>query len=145
MTLTASSGGLSRFTGWSGPCSAAPFSGTCTVSMDQARAVTATFVPLTTVLVRIENVDNQPFTGASFGNNVVQAPGQPQCQNAVPGPVQCSWTVVVGQELVMTAVPWPSLSRFGGWSGPCIPSGPTCRFTPTAGVVPTFTATFLDD
>lgn len=40
VTLDAAPGASSTFTGWSGACTGA---GTCTVTMDQARAVTATF------------------------------------------------------------------------------------------------------
>jgi hypothetical protein len=41
VTLSATAAGGSTFNGWSGPCSNA--SGDCTVTLDQARAVTATF------------------------------------------------------------------------------------------------------
>jgi PKD repeat protein len=40
VTLTATAAASSSFTGWSGPCSG---TGTCQVTMDQARSVTATF------------------------------------------------------------------------------------------------------
>lgn len=40
VTLTASAAAGSSFTGWSGPCSG---TGTCTVTMDVAKSVTATF------------------------------------------------------------------------------------------------------
>ena len=41
VTLTATSGSSSRFAGWSGDCTG---TGTCAVTMDQVRNVTATFV-----------------------------------------------------------------------------------------------------
>ena len=44
VTLTAAADGASRFTGWSGDA-ACSGTGECTVTMDQARSVTATFEP----------------------------------------------------------------------------------------------------
>ena len=46
-TLTATANATSTFDGWSGACSG---TGTCTVTMDQARSVTATFSPKVTVI-----------------------------------------------------------------------------------------------
>lgn len=42
VTLTATPSGVDEFDGWSGACSG---TGSCSVTMDQARSVTATFVP----------------------------------------------------------------------------------------------------
>ena len=48
VTLTAAAASGSRFTGWSGPCTG---TGTCVVTMSQARNVTAGFTALYTLTV----------------------------------------------------------------------------------------------
>ena len=64
ITLTATAGAGSTFSGWSGDCTG---TSTCTVSMTQARNVTATFTPRTPTKIRWNTgtrTTNQPITGS---------------------------------------------------------------------------------
>lgn len=125
VTLTATPTGISSFGGWTGDCSAAGNSTTCTVTMSQARNVTARFnAPVTVTLSGL---------GAGTGS-VVSTPGGISCQLAGSGLLgQCSANFPEGTQLTLTANATGS-STFQGWTGPCASStGLTCTFTVTPG------------
>ena len=125
VTLTAKPGRGTAFTGWSGACTG---SGTCTVTMDAARTVTATFgeggggktflLTVTRAGTGRGNVSSNP-TGISCG-------------------LDCSENYAAGTVVVLTASA-RSGSTFAGWSGACTGSG-TCTVSMTAvkNVVATF-------
>ncbi len=97
VTLTASAGGGSQFTGWGGACSGAAI--TCTVTMDQAHSVTATFALMTYTVTGIAN----PVAG-----------GEVSC---VPA------SVTHGSRSTCTANAKPGYA-FSSFSGDC--TGDTC-------------------
>ena len=110
--LSAVLGTNSQFSGWSGGgCSG---TGPCTVTMDQARAVTATFVlvvrPLTVTLA-----------GTGTGT-VVSNPLGISCTNT-GGVSDCSELYDHGTSVRLTATSGPH-STFAGWSGGCSGTGP---------------------
>ncbi len=113
------------FTGWSGDgCSGTAF--TCTVTMDQARTITATFVKMFALTVH--------RAGEGFGT----------IDQIVPCDIQthadCSAGVETGHQLHLSATAALG-STFTGWSGGGCSGTGTCSFTATADV--TLTATFV--
>ena len=110
VTLTATPDANSTFTGWSGACSG---SGTCTVTIDQDRAVTATFE-----LVRHTLTVSKAGSGAG---TVTSSPAGVDCGST------CSATFTQGTIVTLTATPGAN-STFAGWSGACSGSG-ACTVT----------------
>ena len=129
VVLSASPAASSNFAGWSGACNNS--SGTCTVTMSQAQAVTATFTLKTVVL-----------TGSVVGSGTVStAPsGFTNCS------ANCSATFDYGTAVSVTATPAAG-SAFTGWSNACTnPSGPcnlnmTAAATAVANFTPVYTVT----
>ena len=116
VTLTASPGSGSTFTGWSGGgCSG---TGTCSVTMDAAKSVTATF-----------GLSSQPtyvLTVTKTGNGTVtSSPSGINCG------ATCSASFTAGQSVTLTAAP-TSGNTFGGWSGACSGTSTTCSVSMTA-------------
>jgi len=114
VTLTATPASGSEFIGWtSGPCSG---TGTCTVTMNSAESVTATFdppsLPLTVTL-----------TGSGSGT-VSSAPSGITCG------ATCSASFTTGSQVTLTAAPAAG-SEFTGWSGACTGMS-TCAVTMSA-------------
>jgi hypothetical protein len=129
VTLTAAPTANSSFTGWSGACTG---TGTCTVKMDQARSVTATFSPLWTLAVSISGLPH-PDCGDFFGLNPCE-PGEGVVTSQPPG-ISCGslggcpvvqWTD--GVTVSLFANP-RSGSHFEGWTGACFGSAPYCEVT----------------
>lgn len=112
----------SRFDGWSGACSG---TGECTVTMDQARSVTATFTE-----VRF------PLSVSKDGSgSVTSNPAGIGCG------ASCSASYVVGTSVALSAVPVDGWS-FGGWSGACSGTG---GCTVTMNQARSVTAAFTED
>ena len=111
----------SSFTGWSGDCSG---TGTCVVSMDQARAVTATFEQNGFELAVV-------LAGAGSGR-VFGDQGQLDC------PGTCSATIAPGTVVTLSISVEPG-SVFQGYGGDC--DGGNCSVTMDTGR--TVYATFL--
>jgi len=123
VTLTATPATGSTFTGWSAPCEG---TGTCTVALTAAMAVTATFGGGTTNFALT-------VTEAGTGSGTVtSAPAGINCQPT------CSANFASGTQVTLTATPATG-STFTGWSAPCEGTG-TCTITITAAT--TVTATF---
>ncbi len=120
VTLTATPATGSTFTGWSGACSG---TGGCTVTMDMARNVTATFTLDTFTLLT---------TVAGTGAGTITGPG-------ITCNPDCSETYNTGTMLQLIASPAMG-STFTGWSGACTGTAP-CMVTMTAArnVTATFT------
>ena len=110
VTLTATPASGSDFAGWSGDCTG---TGTCTVTMSQARNVTASF----TKTPRLLSVAK---TGSGSGA-VTSAPVGIDCG------ATCSASFDDGTSVTLTATP-ASGSGFAGWSGDCTGTG-TCTVT----------------
>jgi CSLREA domain-containing protein len=113
VTLTAAPTGGSTFAGWSGEgCSG---TGTCVVTMDQARTVTASFtapVPQHTLTVS--------KTGSGFGT-VTSSPAGINC------PGDCTESFDENTPVTLTATP-SGASTFVDWGGDC-PSDTSPPFT----------------
>jgi hypothetical protein len=115
VTLTPTPDAGSSFTGWSGACSG---TGACTVTMDQARSVTATFdlipvVPPTHALTVAKN-------GTGSGTVTSSPPG-------INCGATCSQTYTQGTVVTLTPTPTAG-STFAGWSGDCTGTG-VCTVT----------------
>jgi photosystem II stability/assembly factor-like uncharacterized protein len=123
VVLTAVAGSGSTFAGWSGACSG---TGTCSVTMSAAKAVTATFnTTVTTFALSVT------LAGTGTGS-VSSSPSGITC------PSTCSANFTSGTTVVLTAVAG-SGSTFAGWSGACSGTG-TCSVTMSAAKA--VTATF---
>jgi uncharacterized repeat protein (TIGR02543 family) len=126
VTLTATADASSVFSGWSGACTGAQ--ATCTVTMDAAKTVTATFgsvVQTSTLMVTKAGSGNGTVTSSPPGINCGT-----DCTKAFP----------TGTAVTLTAAP-DNASTFSGWSGACTGTQTTCQLTMDAAktVVATFT------
>jgi hypothetical protein len=101
VTLTASPSVGSSFAGWSGACSG---TGNCTVTMNQARSVTATFTLLSETL--------SVTTSGSGSGSVTSIPTGVSCGST------CSHAYTYGTSVTLTATAAAN-STFSGWSGAC--------------------------
>jgi uncharacterized repeat protein (TIGR02543 family) len=111
VTLTATPGANSAFTGWAGGgCSG---TGTCTITITAATGVTATFTRVRSTLTLV-------FTGSGAGR-VTSAPGGINCT------ANCTATFNVNQIVTLTPTPLGS-SGFGSWTGAGCSDNPTCSF-----------------
>jgi uncharacterized repeat protein (TIGR02543 family) len=114
VTLTATNGAGSRFTGWSGGgCSG---TGTCTVAVDADKTVTASYVNTYTLAVS--------KAGAGTGT-VTSNVGGINCGST------CSATYDSGTTVTLTAFPG-IYSKFTGWTGACTNASGTCTVTMSA-------------
>jgi hypothetical protein len=109
LTVTADAG--STFTGWTGDCSG---TGSCVVTMDQDRAVTATFDVVAAPTLTV--------TRAGSGSGTV---------TSSPAGIDCGATCTAafskGTMVTLTATP-DAGSTFAGWGGDCTGTGP-CTVT----------------
>ncbi len=121
VTLTATPTAPSTFTGWSGACSG---TGSCVVTVDAAKSVTATFTLPTFAL-----------TIAKAGNGVGTVTSNPAGINCG---VTCTANYSSGTAVTLTATP-TAPSTFTGWSGACSGTG-SCVVTVDA--AKSVTATF---
>ena len=124
VTLTATPTTGHSFGGWSGGvCSG---TGTCTVTMNAAKSVTATF-----------NVPNQTLTVSKAGTGsgtVTSSPAGINCGTA------CSYAYTYNTVVTLTPAPKP-MSIFSGWSGACTGTG-SCKVTMSTAKSVTATFTF---
>jgi Divergent InlB B-repeat domain len=111
VTLTATPASGWKFNGWSGACGG---TGTCSVTMNSAQSVTATFVQLTYTLA-------VSLTGSG---SVTSNPAGISC------PSTCSASFNSGTPVTLTATPASGMS-FIGWSGACSGTG-SCSVTMSA-------------
>lgn len=110
VTLTSAANAGSTFTGWSGACSgAAP---TCQVTMDANKTVTATFT--------LAAAATFTLTTATTGT------GAGSISRDKPGATHAAGTIVTLTATANTG------SIFGGWSGACSGTAPTCQVTMNA-------------
>jgi FG-GAP-like repeat/Abnormal spindle-like microcephaly-assoc'd, ASPM-SPD-2-Hydin/Divergent InlB B-repeat domain len=124
VTLTAKAATGSIFIGWSGACSG---TGTCSVTMDASKSVTATFklvFPLTVTLA-----------GSGTGS-VTSSPAGISC------PGTCSANFVSGTVVTLTETPAAG-GAFTAWSGACSGTvGCSVTMSAASAVTATFTAVF---
>lgn len=118
VTLTANPLPGSFFSYWSGACTNATV--TCTVTMDQARSVGATFN------IGQPQTVNVTLGGAGVGyGSVSSSPVGIDCQD---GFNNCSTSFAYGTIVTLTAQPAPG-SYFDGWSGGSCSGYSTCTLT----------------
>lgn len=122
VTLSQSAGAGSTFSGWSGACSG---TGACTVLMDSAKSVNASFnlpVPYTLSVIK-------------SGQGTVTSTSNPSQANINCGS-KCSTSYESGTTVTLTAM--PSTGRvFTGWGGACsgTPKNSNCTITMPTGSV----------
>lgn len=100
-TLTASAGGFSLFTGWSGACTG---TGLCSLTMDASKQVTATFT--------LKQFDLTVLKAGNGAGTVTSVPAAIACG------ASCSAELDAGSAVTLTAAP-AQHSSFVGWSGAC--------------------------
>jgi len=111
ITLTATPDATSTFTGWSGDCTG---TGTCSVTMDSAKNVTATFARVYKTL----------STTVNGSGSLSSSPAGISCGST------CSAQYVVNSSVSLT--PTPSANyHFTGWSGDCSGTG-SCNISMSA-------------
>jgi uncharacterized repeat protein (TIGR02543 family) len=113
VTLTATPAVRSVFAGWSGACSG---TGSCVVTMSQARSVVATFSLPTKQKLTVTK---------SSGGTVSSVPAGIKCGST------CSYSYSFGTPVTLKAIA-ASGFVFAGWSGACTGTRPTCPLTMTA-------------
>jgi hypothetical protein len=111
VNLTATPGGGSTFTGWSGACSG---SGACQVTMNAPTSVTATFTTIGTQTLTVATAG----TGTGSVNSTLAG---------INCPGDCSEPYATGTVVNLTASPSGG-STFAGWSGACSGTG-ACEVT----------------
>jgi uncharacterized repeat protein (TIGR02543 family) len=116
VTLTARAGRGSTFAGWSGACSSSV--ATCTVSMDSAQSVTATFSKAATGTGPTLAVSKN----GTGGGRVTSSPAGIDCGR------DCSEAYASRTSVTLTARPARG-SIFAGWGGACSGTSPTCTVT----------------
>jgi uncharacterized repeat protein (TIGR02543 family) len=115
VTLTPSLATGYSFSGWTGPCTLT--GNQCVVTMDQARAVTATFT-----------LNSYPLTVTQSPNGTItSSPAGIDCGNT------CSKTFTHGTTVNLTAMPATGY-QFVSWGGACSGSSTTCTITMTGGM-----------
>ena len=121
VTLTAAplSSDQSIFTGWTGACVGT--NPTCVVTMNAAKAVTATF---TSVKLTVTKVGSGTVTSAPAG---------------IDCGADCVGDYAPNRVVTLTATPAPGFG-FVGFTGACVTSSPSCQVTMSA--AKTVTATF---
>jgi hypothetical protein len=119
ITLTAEADTGSTFTGWSGACSGT--SATCTVTLDQALSVNATFDVIPAGPVLTVTRTGGPVT-------VTSSPAGIDCQADAGGAQTCSASFTQGEVVTLTAVGEWGLPSFTGCT-PVVGSNYTCTVT----------------
>jgi parallel beta-helix repeat protein len=114
VSLTAAANNGSTFSGWSGACTG---TGGCTVTMDAAKSVTATFT-LNTFTLTVNK------SGSGLGT-VASSPAGINCG------ADCSEPYNNGTVVTLSAAPGPN-STFQGWSGGGCSGTGNCTVTVTA-------------
>jgi phospholipase C len=112
VTLTATAGANSTFTGWTGGCSGS--SPTCTLTLSASQQVTATFNTIPATLT---------VTLAGTGTGTISS--SPSGISCAP---TCSASFAGGTQVTLTAIAGAN-SSFTGWTGGCTGTSPTCALT----------------
>lgn len=128
ITLTASPASGFSFIGWSGACSVA-IGNTCQVKLNEAKNVSANFVP--TYPLTITNANKA-------GGSIISADRRINC-----GPT-CRHRYMSGTSVTLIATPMTGFS-FSGWSRACSGMANTCQVTLNAAKIATanFTPNYL--
>lgn len=129
VTLTAKANSGSTFAGWSGACTG---TAACTVSINGANNVTATF---NTVAASGGGGGGGGGSGATSGFALKVSTSNPGVVTSNIGGINCGSTCQAnyanGTVVTLTATP-PAGKTFAGWSGACTGTAPTCTVTVNA-------------
>ena len=125
VTLTAVPGKNYIFGGWSGGCTG---TGVCTVTINAAMSVTASFTAGTGITVALAGTGTGTVTSSPAGINCSTAAG-----------AVCSAPFQPGALVTLSESP-SGTNTFTGWSGACTGAGTTCKVT--VGTNTAVTATF---
>ncbi|MCB1921641.1 MAG: DUF642 domain-containing protein, partial [Candidatus Competibacteraceae bacterium] len=120
-----SAGNQQVFAGWSGACTGTNPS--CTVTMNAAKNVTATFTSSPTG-------GSHPLNVTLSGNGVGSVTSQPSgiaCSNIPGDDADCSETYAANTQVTLTTTPGVGPHYFSGWSGACSGTG-ACTVTMNA-------------
>ncbi len=117
VTLTAQAASGSSFAGWGGACSG---TGSCTVRMDSARSVTATFHLMAT---------NRVVTLSKSGSGTGSVSSNPSGLACAEGCTVASASFASTSAVTLTAQA-ASGSTFVGWSGACSGTSSSCTIPP---------------
>lgn len=127
VTLTAKANSGSAFAGWTGACTG---TGNCTVTINGANTVTATF----NTQVAAGGGGGGGGTGSSNVTLKVST-GNPGVVTSDVGGINCgtacSASVASGTAITLTATP-PAGKTFGSWTGACTGTATTCTVTVNA-------------
>ncbi len=118
VTLSATPNSGSSFAGWSGACSGS--SSTCTVTLDQARTVQASFTATTTTSYALR------VALGGFGDGKITS--SPKGINCSFWTSRCAAKFTAGSTVTLTATPEFG-SRFVKWMGACTGTKKTCDVT----------------
>jgi hypothetical protein len=129
VTLTATPSFTGGFGGWSGPCSGRDL--TCTVTMDDAKAVTATFWERADVTVTVTTREED---SRYYGTNRVYGPLTGfECTQQGQGSTSCVMTVPADQPVLLVAdADETANDTFARWSTTCL-NRHDCAFAPPPG------------
>lgn len=127
LTATPTSGGGNTFAAWGGACTG-QLTSTCTVSMTDARSVSATFTI----------GSNNLTVSVSGTGTVTSSPSGITCTETGG---TCSQSFTFGQVVTLTAAPGVGRS-FGGWGGTCAGAGTNSTCMVTMDASKSATATF---
>ena len=119
VNLTASAASGSSFAGWSGPCTG---TGSCVVTIDTARTVTATFDSITPPSYTL-TVINTATNRGTVGSDPAGISCGATCTASYPTGTVITLTRYTGFDAV-----------FDGWSGACTGIGSTCVVTMTSNI-----------
>jgi hypothetical protein len=134
VTLTATAGTASVFSGWSGTGITCSGTSPCAVTLDQARSVSATFVQHFTLTVSGAGTGIGTVTSDPAGINCTSSGGAPSGT--------CAANYASGTAVTLTATPATG-SVFSGWSGVGITCSGTGPCAVTLDQVRNVTATFV--
>ena len=130
VTLTSTADAGQSFGVWGGACASSAAGVSCTVTMAQARAVTAQFSSMRRLTVAATSTDGKGRITGPFGID---------CRiDGAAATGTCAANVVDGTSITLTSVPdaanGSSLAQvFAGWGGDCAAAGTTCSVTLSGG------------
>lgn len=113
VTFTAAPRERTNFVGWTGPCSGAGTTPTCTISLKSASTVTAAFREIPTLSLTVMKMGTGTIT-ASVDGRPVSCSGQ-----------FCTLSGLPGTEVKLSAAPAAG-NAFAGWSGLCTSTTTDC-------------------
>lgn len=131
LTLTSTPSGGGSFRGWTGACASAGVGSTCTITVNQAVNVDASFAAPVAPPPPNYTVTIQAGAG-SGGTGTITGPGITCSISGTTRSNDCSEPLAAGTQITLTAAATGG-SSFAGWGGACAAAGTgaTCTMTVT--------------